>query len=78
MPEDLQNQLAQIQAQRKAARRKPYRRSRLERHRAELLALARAGASHRDLALWLREYKRVKVHPTTVGRALAKWTPPEA
>lgn len=74
MPDTLDQQLTHVQAQRRIARRQPFRRSRLERYRAELLALAERGASHRDLALWLRQFKRVKVHPTTVGRALAKWT----
>ena len=75
--DSLDTQLAHIQAQRRAAQRQPYRRSRLERYRAELLALAERGASHRDLAFWLRQFKRLNVHPTTVGRALSKWTPRE-
>ena len=69
----LKSQLAAIQAKRHIARRKAYRRSRLERYRAELMMLADAGASSRELALWLREYKRVKIHWTTVNRMVSRW-----
>ena len=40
-------------------------------------ALAAAGASSYDLALWLRQHKRTKVHPTTVWRALKHWRLPQ-
>ncbi len=69
----LTEQLAAIQSQRTAARRRRYSRSRLDRHRADIEALAEQGASWADIALWLRQYKRIKVHPTTVGRRLARW-----
>ena len=70
---ELMNQLDQVHAERRLARRKRRIRSRLDRYRAELEALASAGASSYDLALWLRQFKRTKVHPTTVWRALARW-----
>jgi len=70
---ELMNQLDQVHAERRLARRYRRIRSRLDRHRAELEALASAGASSYDLALWLRQYKRTKVHPTTVWRALTRW-----
>ena len=70
---ELMNQLDQVHAERRLARRKRRIRSRLDRYRAELEALASAGASSYDLALWLRQFKRTKVHPTTVWRALTRW-----
>ncbi len=70
---ELHTQLQTVQATRAMARQRRFTRSRLDRHRAELEALADAGASWRDLALWLRTYKRIKVHSTTVGRRLAQW-----
>jgi len=75
---ELTNQLDQVRADRRLARRHRRIRSRLDRHRAELEALASAGASCYDLALWLRQYKRTKVHPTTVWRALTRWRRPPA
>jgi len=55
------------------ARRTRYRRSRLDRYRAEIELLDDAGASWRDITLWLRLHRRTKVHPTTVGRSLIRW-----
>ncbi|MEM7504970.1 MAG: hypothetical protein AAF417_23305 [Pseudomonadota bacterium] len=77
--DDLHAQLRAVQAERAMTRKRRFTRSRLDRHRAELEALAAAGASWQDLAQWLRTYRRIKVHPTTVGRRLAVWrarTPP--
>lgn len=74
MPDDeLKAQLEQVRAIRRTARRKPRGRSRLDRHRAEIEALAAAGASSYGIALWLRRFRRTKVHPTTVWRALKRW-----
>ena len=75
MSSDLLQQLEQIKTQRRTARHKRFRSSRLDRHRAEIEALARADASWADIAIWLRTYKRVKVDRSTVGRALARWQP---
>ena len=44
------------------------RRSKLDRHAAELLALRRAGASIAQLARWLRFERDAVVAATTVGR----------
>ena len=52
-------------------REQRYSRSRLNCYRAELIVLDDEGASLRDLAAWLRQYKRVKEHPTTIARRLA-------
>ena len=46
------------------------RRSKLDRHAAELLALRRAGATVAQLTRWLREERGVSAVATTVGRWL--------
>ena len=71
--EELKIQLAAVRNVRRTARRERRARSRLDRHRAEIEALAEAGASSYDVALWLRRFKRTKVHPTTVWRVLKRW-----
>ena len=48
------------------------RRSQLDRHAAELLALRRAGASLAQLTRWLRWERDTVVAATTVGRWLAR------
>lgn len=73
---DLIAELAEVRAIRCIARRRSPTRSRLDRCRAEIETLAAAGASSYDIALWLRQYKRIKVHPTTVWRALKRWQRP--
>ena len=73
MSETLLEQLETVRRQRATARRRRFTRSRLDKHRAELETLAAEGASCRDLALWLRQYKRIKVHPSTVWRRLTYW-----
>ena len=69
----LEDQLAAVRRLRSVARRKPYKRSRLDRYRAEIEALAAGGASGYEIALWLRRFKRTKVHPSTVWRAIRRW-----
>lgn len=71
--EELTAQLAAVRAIRRTARYHRHGRSRLDRYRAEIEALAQAGASSYDIALWLRQFKRIKIHPTTVWRALQRW-----
>lgn len=51
-------------------KRRQYRRSRLTRYRAELVALRDSGASYPQLAQWLRSEKRIHVAHTTVMRFL--------
>jgi hypothetical protein len=46
--------------------------SRLAKHRAELVKLRAEGASLADLVFWLRKTKRIVVVKTTVQRFLAK------
>jgi hypothetical protein len=71
--DELAGQLAAVKASRAEARRQRWRGSRLDRYRAELVALVELGASWRDLAAWLRQYKRMRVNPATVGRRLRVW-----
>lgn len=61
-----------IRARRAEARRKLYRKSRLDKYRAELVAMKRAGASSADLAEWLRVNHRCKVNRSSVDRFLKK------
>lgn len=71
MIDQLTAELAAIRQQRRAARRKRYYRSRLDRHRAEIVALRRAAATLAEIAIWLRR-RRIKVAPSTISRYLAR------
>lgn len=75
--EELKAQLAAVRTLRRRARRHSHARSRLDRYRADIETLAASGASSYDIALWLRQYKRTKVQPSTVWRALTRWRKPE-
>ena len=78
MSEKLKAQLAVVRTIRRNARRQSHARSRLDCYRADIETLAASGASCYDIALWLRQYKGTKVHPSTVWRALTRWHKPEA
>ena len=65
-------ELTAVREHRKTLRQQTYRKSRLLRFRAELVALRKTGASLHDIALWLRQKKRIKISHTTVMRFLAK------
>ena len=65
------DELSEIKALRALQRRKQYRKSKLERYRAELVAMRRAGASCQDLATWLKVKHRMKIHRSSVDRYLA-------
>ncbi len=67
-----QIEVEQIRARRTEARRKLYRKSRLDKYRAELVAMKRAGASCADLVEWLRLLHRCKVNRSSVDRYLKK------
>ena len=69
---DAQMEVELIHARRAEARRKLFRKSRLDRYRAELLAMKRAGASCADLAMWLRVSHRCKIHRSSIDRYLKK------
>ena len=68
---DPAKELAEIKEHRALRRRKPYHKSKLERFRSELVALARAGASCQDMVIWLRTKRRMKVHRSSIYRYLA-------
>ena len=61
-----------IRARRAEARRKLYRKSRLDKYRAELVAMKQAGASCADLVEWLRVNHRCKVNRSTIDRYLKR------
>ena len=69
-PHDAARILDAMRAHRSAARRRRYRASKLTRYRAELVTLCLAGASYRELALWLRRDHRLRADPTTIRRYL--------
>ena len=66
------NELEILHKRKKIRQRKSYTQSRLIKLRAELVALRKAGASYREISLWLRHSKRTKVTHTTVMRYLEK------
>jgi len=70
---DLHTELQAIRRTRKRARRKPYRASRLDRHRAEIEKLRRMGASLEDIRLWLRRYKRTHITRVAIHYRLRRW-----
>ena len=61
-----------VRARRAEARRRLYRKSRLDKYRAELVAMRQAGASCADLVEWLRVNHRLKVHRSSIDRYLKK------
>jgi hypothetical protein len=69
---DAQTEVEQIRLRRAEARRKLYRKSRLDKYRAELVAMKQAGASCADLAEWLRVNQRLKVHRSSIDCYLKK------
>ena len=69
---DAERELRRIRMLRAQARRRMYRKSRLERYRAELVAMKQIGASCSDLVGWLRVNHRCKINCSTVGQYLKK------
>jgi aminoglycoside phosphotransferase (APT) family kinase protein len=67
---DVLKELAEIKEHRELQRRKYYRKSKLEKYRAELVALKMSGASAQDLVVWLRTKHRLKMHRSSVDRYL--------
>jgi hypothetical protein len=67
---DATKELQMIQQRREEARRKIFRKSRLDKFRAELVAMRQAGGSAADLAEWLRVKHRVKMNRSSVDRYL--------
>lgn len=69
---DAQAEVDRIRLRRAEARRKLFRKSRLDRYQTELLAMRRAGASCADLAEWLRVRHRCKISRSSIDRYLKK------
>jgi len=69
---DAPAELKRIRVLRAEARRRIFRKSRLEKYRAELAAMRRAGASCADLAEWLRVTHRCRIHRSSIDRYLKK------
>lgn len=69
---DATDEIKKIRHHKSLQRRKLYQQSRLTKLRAELVLLRNEGASFREIALWLRQAKRIKVTHTTVMRYLEK------
>lgn len=67
-----QIEIEKIRARRNEARRKLYRKSRLDKYRSELVAMKQAGASCADLVEWLRVNHRCKVNRSSIDRYLKK------
>lgn len=67
-----QAEVERIRVRRTEARRKLYRKSRLDKYRAELVAMKQAGASCADLVEWLRISHRLKTHRSSIDRYLKK------
>ena len=67
-----QIEIDKIRARRTEARRKLYHKSRLDKYRAELVAMKQAGASCADLVEWLRVNHRCKVNRSSIDRYLKK------
>ena len=69
---DPQEELKRIRALRADARRKRFRKSKLDKYRTELVAMRRIGASCADLAEWLRITHRCKINRSSIARYLQK------
>ena len=67
-----QAEVERIRAIRAEARRRLYRKSRLDRYRSELVAMRKVGASCADLAEWLRRTHRCKINRSSIDRYLKK------
>lgn len=68
---DPNKELTAIREHRAMQRRKIYRKSKLEKFRAELVALHRSGASAQDLSIWLKLRHRMKINRSSVARFLS-------
>jgi IS30 family transposase len=69
----LLKQAAQVRQLRDVSRRKTYRPSKLDAHRASIEVMHQAGHSTRTIAWWLRLHEQQAVHHSTVARALQRW-----
>jgi len=70
---ELKNQLEDVQRVREIAHKQPFRKSKLDRYRPQILLLHAANGSYKDIQTWLRRYKRLKVSSSTIFRAIRRW-----
>lgn len=70
---DATTELKKLRDHKRICRKQHYQTSRLNKHREELIKLMGEGASFREMALWLRSQKRVRVSHTTVMRYMRKF-----
>lgn len=70
---ELQAQLADVQRVREVGQKQPFRKSKLDRYRPQILLLHATGASFRDIQVWLRRYRRLRVSPSTIFRVIQRW-----
>lgn len=71
-PSSLAAKLDAVRTRRRLARRRRYRKSKLDRYRAELVRLRRMGASYPELSLYVWHEHRKRVNQTTIRRYLIK------
>ena len=71
-PDSLPARLDAVRERRRLARRRRYRKSKLDRYRAELVRLRLLGASYPELALYVWHTHRKRVNETTIRRYLIK------
>ena len=69
---DARAEVERIRSLRAEARRKRFHKSRLDKYRAELVAMRQVGASCADLAKWLRVTHRCKINRSSIDRFLKK------
>lgn len=69
---DAKSDLQQIREIRAIGRRRAYRQSGLEKYRAEIVALRRAGASLADIQAWLRIHPKHRAALSTISRYIKK------
>lgn len=66
------DELEDIRKRKALSRQRRFKKNRLERYRAELIDLRKAGASYRELSHWIRTKKRWKVDHSVVRRWMIK------
>lgn len=69
---DAPSEVENIRRLKSIRRQQTFYQSRLKKYRAEIVALRQSGASYREIALWLRHSKRLKITHTSVMRYLHK------
>ena len=63
--------LQAVKEHRAMRRRQQFRKSKLDRFRAEIVALKKSGASGQDIVTWLKMKHRLKINRSSVVRYLA-------